>query len=43
MTEDETFGWHNRLDGNEFEHAPGIGMDREAWCVAVHVVTKSRT
>ena len=28
MTEDEMFGWHHRLDGHEFEQAPGIG-DRQ--------------
>ena len=25
MTEDETVGWHHRLDGHEFEKALGIG------------------
>ena len=25
MTEDETFGWHHRLDGHEFEQALGVG------------------
>ena len=25
MTEDEVVGWHHRLDGHEFEHAPGVG------------------
>ena len=25
MTEDETVGWHHRLDGHEFEQAPGAG------------------
>ena len=25
MTEDEMVGWHHRLDGNEFEQAPGVG------------------
>ena len=24
-TEDETVGWHHRLDGPEFEQAPGVG------------------
>ena len=24
-TEDETIGWHHRLDGDEFEQGPGIG------------------
>ena len=23
MTEDETVGWHHRLDGHEFEQTPG--------------------
>ena len=31
-TEDEMVGWHHRLDGLEFEQAPGAVMDREAWC-----------
>ena len=25
MTEDEMVGWHHRLDGPEFERAPGDG------------------
>ena len=25
MTEDEVVGWHHRLNGHEFEQAPGIG------------------
>ena len=25
MTEDEMVRWHHRLDGHEFEHAPGVG------------------
>ena len=25
MTEDEMGGWHHRLDGHEFEQAPGVG------------------
>ena len=36
-------GWHDRLDEHEFEQAPGVVMDREAWCAAVHRVAKSRT
>ena len=24
MTEDEMAGWHHRLDGHEFEQAPGV-------------------
>ena len=25
MTEDEMVGWHHRLNGHEFEEAPGVG------------------
>ena len=25
MTEGEMVGWHHRLDGREFEQAPGVG------------------
>ena len=28
MTEDEIVGWHHRLNGHEFEQAPGVG-DRQ--------------
>ena len=28
MTKDEMVGWHHRLDGHEFEQAPGVG-DRQ--------------
>ena len=43
MTEDETVGWHHWLNGHEFEQAPGIVKDREAWRATVHGVTKSWT
>ena len=43
MTEDETVGWHHRFDGQEFEQAPEVGDGQEAWCTAVHGVTKSWT
>ena len=42
-TEDEMVGWHHWLDGREFEQAPELVMDREAWHAAVHGVKKSRT
>ena len=29
-------GWHQQLNGHEFEQAPGDGKDREAWRAAVH-------
>ena len=34
MTEDEVVGWHHRLDGQEFEQAPGIGGGQGGleWC-----------
>ena len=25
MTENEMLGWHHRLNGHEFEQAPGVG------------------
>ena len=28
MTENETVGWHHRLDGHEFEQAPGVGDEQ---------------
>ena len=40
MTEDEMAGWHHQLDGPEFEQAPRVVMDREAWRVAVHGVAE---
>ena len=43
MTEDEMVGWHHWLDGHEFEQALGVGDGQEAWCAAVHGVTKNRT
>ena len=37
--EDEMVGWHHRFNGHEFEKIPGDN----AWCAAVHGVTKSQT
>ena len=42
VTEDEMVGWYHRLDEPEFEQAPGVVMDREAWCAGVHGITKSQ-
>ena len=42
MTDDEMAGWHHGLSGHESEQTPGDVKDREAWCAAVHGVTKSR-
>ena len=42
-TEDEMIGWNHWLDGHESEQVWDLVMDREAWCAAVHGVTKSRT
>ena len=28
LTEDEMVGWHHRLDGREFEQAPGVGDEQ---------------
>ena len=43
MTEDEVVGWHHRLNGYEFEHAPIVGDGQEVWCAAVHEVVKRQT
>ena len=29
-TEDEMVGWHHRLNGHEFEQAPGIGEGQKS-------------
>ena len=36
-------GWHHQLRGHEFEQIPGDGEGRQAWCAAVHGVTKFDT
>ena len=42
MIDDEMVGWHHWLNGHEFEQAPEMVVDKEAWHAAVHGVAKSR-
>ena len=30
MTEDQMVGWHHRLNGREFEQAPGVGKGQRS-------------
>ena len=43
MTEDEMVGWHHQLNGHGFGWTPRVGDGQEAWCAAVHGVSKSQT
>ena len=45
MTEDEMVEWHHRLDGHEFEQAPGVGDGQGslAWCSPWHCQELDRT
>ena len=43
MTEDEMVGWHHRLNGHDFEQAPGDSEGRGVWRAVVHGVSKSHT
>ena len=36
-------GWHHGLDGHEFEQAPELVMDTEAWPARVSGTTKTDT
>ena len=43
MTEDEMVRWHHQLNGHEFEQAPGVSDEQEAWHAAVHGVAERWT
>ena len=43
MTEDEMVGWHQHSMDMSLSKVWEMVIDREAWCDAVHVVTKSQT
>ena len=44
MTEDKMVGWHHRLDGHEFEQAPGVGDGQGSLaCCSPWVSQKSQT
>ena len=36
MSKDEMVVWYHRHNGHDFEQAPGVGDDWEAWRPAVH-------
>ena len=42
MTEDEMVGWHHRLNGHEFEQAPGAG-DGQGGLACCRHAAKSQT
>ena len=43
MTEDETVGWHHRLDKHKFEQAPGDGEGQGSLACCSYGTAKSQT
>ena len=43
MTEDEMVGWQYRLDGHEFEQAPGAGDAQGSLACCLPWVAKNQT
>ena len=42
MTENEMAGWHTDSMDMSLSELRDLVMDREAWCAAIHRVSKSR-
>ena len=42
MTGDKVVGWHQELNGHEFEQTLGDSEGQEDCCASVHRVTKSK-
>ena len=42
MPEDEMVGSHHRLNGHEFEQAPGVGDGQRSLACCIHWIPKSQ-